>query len=159
MSTSLACRRWHGRLYVHMLTLHADMYLTCYWIEAIVVDMQTRGLCYLVACLSTSTRRHSRHVAMMLTCMYMWLEAMVDMHTRWLCYLVARTSTALHTCIADMYSQTLQLEHIAWMLTCMYMWIEAIMVDMHTRGLCYLVACTSTAMYTPTLLTRCVRQP
>ena len=50
---------------------------------------------------------------------------------------------------------TTWIEHIAWMLTCMYMWIEAIMVDMHTRELCYLVACTSTAMYTLTLLTRC----
>ena len=74
---------------------------------------------------------------------------------------------ALHTCIADMYTQILHricyvltdvttwIKHIAWMLTCMYMWIEAIMVDMHTRELCYLVACTSTAMYTLTLLTRC----
>ena len=45
----------------------------------------------------------------------------------------------------------LGLNHIAWMLTCMYMWIEAIMVDMHTRGLCF----AALVMYTQTLLTRC----
>ena len=162
MSTTLACRRWHGRLYVHMLTLDADMYLTCLWMQ------RSRHVflwgSQVVACKLVCTRR--RYYLDWTHCLDADMYVHVDRDYGWhahswtlLLYYCLYVDSLSHVCThvlltcTHKYSQYLDWTHC--LDADMYVHVDRSYYGWHAHTWTLLSCCLYVDRYTQMLLTRC----